>query len=128
MVKNIIGCLLMVFLTSCMAHNKEYYRNNPQALQAALKQCPKKQPATVSCEELSDIAQDLNRYAYELQLNPQQFGLKILNLQIQLATVNNELRKGNSEPTNLKDKIATSEQELKTRLAVVKWLESPETR
>ncbi|MGQ3887712.1 hypothetical protein ACQUW5_01615 [Legionella sp. CNM-1927-20] len=117
---------MMLFLTSCMAHDEEYYRNNPRALQAALKQCPNKQPS-IGCDKLNDIAEDMNRFAFELQLNPQRFGQKILDLQMQLAKIQDELKQ-NPTKSALEDKIIEERQELKTRLAVVKWLESPESR
>ncbi|STX51636.1 secreted endonuclease [Legionella busanensis] len=126
MVKRLIGCLMMLFLTSCMAHDEEYYRNNPRVLQATLKECPGKQPS-ISCDKLNDIAKDMNRFAFELQLNPQRFGQKILSLQIQLAKTQNELEQ-NPKQSMLKEKIDQDKQELKTRLAIVKWLESPESR
>ena len=118
---------MMLFLTSCMAHDKQYYRNNPQKLQAALKNCPEQQPKNVNCDVLKDIAQEMNRYAYELQLSPQQFGQKILLLQVQLAKMQDDVNQNSNQP-DLKDKIAQNQQELETRLAVVKWLESPESR
>jgi len=63
--------------------------------------------------------------AYQLQYNPQGFGHKILALQQTIATQQSELTTNNSP--ELKTSLAQNKQDLAYYLAVVKWLESPES-
>ena len=103
----------------CSAHDAQYYGLHPKDLQQAIAGCPGKQPRDLSCDQLKDIAYTVNQLAYQLQLNPQRYGQVILSLQEEIAK--QELSSNPSTPSILKDK----QLELAARLAVVKWLESP---
>ncbi|WP_028388440.1 hypothetical protein [Legionella fairfieldensis] len=120
----IAGILTMV--TACSTHDEQYYRGHPQALQKALGDCPARQPSGVSCETLADIALQINELAFQLQMNPQGFGKKILSLQENLAKQRIALQADNNQ-SELKTTIEKNEQQLAEHLAVVRWLESPES-
>lgn len=119
-----IRVFLLFFLISssalaCVAHDEQYYRLHPRALQEAIKVCPQKQACGVSCARLKQVALDVNKLAYELRLSPQDYGKKILALQELMA----------KQPVAASGAKASSQedykQELRARLAIVKWLESP---
>ncbi len=125
MLKYVLLACASLSLMACTPKNEQYYRQNPQALQLAIKNCADKSPSHLSCEQLTKIAENLNQIASELQRSPQGFGKKILKLQeeieqqeLQLTTTEN--------PTLLKKEIARNQTTLAEYLAVVKWLESPE--
>ncbi|MDI9818285.1 MULTISPECIES: hypothetical protein [unclassified Legionella] len=118
-------CALLT-LVACSARDEDYYRKNPQALQLAIKNCPEQAPAGLSCEQLTAIAHRINQLAYQLQISPQNFGRKILELQQTLAKQQAELEK-NPEQSEIKAIIEENKQQLSERLAIVKWLESPES-
>lgn len=121
----VMVCAMLV-LNACAAKDERYYRLNPQALQEALKECPQKQPAQVSCQQLQQTAIDVNLLAYELRMNPQGFGQKILALQEELAKQQQELTK-NPTQQGLQASIANNQKQLTEHLAIVKWLESPKS-
>lgn len=123
--KYLILILGLLGLTSCTVKDERYYQRHPQALQQAVKLCPNQHPNGMSCQQLMEIANRLNVLGYQLQYNPQRFGIKILSLQQTLADQHNELKKNNSD-SQLKDGIDQNKRELADLLAVVKWLESPE--
>jgi hypothetical protein len=123
--KYLIGFLLVCCLTSCTTRDAHYYRSNLKELQEVLKSCPEKAPAQVSCEKLSQIAQEMNQLSMQLQSNPQGFGRQILKLQHQIATLEADLKKHPTD-SSLKQSIAEAKRQEADYLAVVKWLESPE--
>ncbi len=118
--------LVALGLTSCTVKDKHYYQSNPKELQKALKACPDTKPEGLTCEELGDIGRQMNTLAYELQSSPQNFGSKILALQQTISSQKIELKKNQSN-AELKTTIEKNEKELADLLAVVKWLESPES-
>jgi hypothetical protein len=120
-----VAAMLMV-LVACSTQDELYFRTNPQQLQKAIDNCPEKQPSLVSCEQLAEIAEDVSKLAYQLQVNPQGFGKKILALQENLAKQKADLLTNPNQP-ELKIKIKKNEQQLVEYLAIVKWLESPES-
>lgn len=114
-------------LVACASQkNEAYYRQHPQLLQQAVQGCPGKQPAQLSCEQLVQISQGVNELAYQLQINPQAFGKSILQLQETLGQQQAALR-NNPDQAELKIEIEKNKQKLAERLAIVKWLESPES-
>lgn len=119
----IIGCCVLA-LSACQAQDVNDYRLNPARLQAAIKQCPARSPANVSCAELMDAAKDVNRLAYELQMNPQGFGSKIIALQEALVQQQQRLM-AQPRQTELALQIQAGQKQLAERLAIVRWLESP---
>lgn len=118
-----LGLLCMGFQAcSSNNHNNQlYYRLHPDILQKTLEKCPEHSDSAVSCDELNVIAKEVNSLAYELQNDPQGFGKVILTLQQTIAKQEKETSKNNVEAT-----IEKNKQELASRLAIVKWLESPE--
>src|SRR3990167_5882513 len=80
-----------LFLTSCANHDENYYRLHPRKLQEALKQCPQNPSSLVTCEKLKQLAVEISQLAYELQMNPQAFGQKIVVLQHKIATKQAEI-------------------------------------
>lgn len=115
-----------LILVACATQDENYYRKNPQALQQAVKNCPNKSSSEVSCEQLMKLAENINELAYQLQINPQGFGKKILTLQENLAKQQADLQDNPNQP-ELRKMIEQNKQQLVERLAVVKWLESPES-
>lgn len=117
--------LIALGLTSCNVKNEQYYLSKPKELQKALKACPNQAPQGLSCQQLEQIGDRMNRLAYQLQSNPQAFGNKILALQQTIASQQLELKK-NSTNKELQASLAQNQHDLVDFLAVVKWLESPE--
>ena len=125
MVKHLILSLATLLLVACSTHDEQYYRVHPEALQEALKKCPEQRPDALTCDELNRIALDVNQLVYSLQMSPQGFGTKIIALQVELAKQQSLLRTNPNQP-ELVSAIAALKQQLAMRLAIVKWLESPE--
>ena len=98
-----LSCATKIFAT----HPASYYWLNHEALEKAVAQCPKFSQKNIGCDELKSIAVRANALAYELREDPQAFGNKILKLQQDASTPENKIQ-------------------LAERLAIVKWLESPE--
>ncbi len=117
--------LFMAFtllLFSCSTENELYYQTHPQELQTALKGCA--QSSHLNCQQLRTIAITTNQMAMQLQSNPQAFGKKILALQESIAKQALQV-KTNPE---LKTSLEKNRLLLAQYLAIVKWLESPESR
>jgi|GEM_PF-1407338 len=121
----ILGLVAVSLLTACTTHDEQYYRTNPPALQQAIKDCSEQSSGQLTCDQLKAIAADVSQLAYELQINPQAFGKKIISLQNQMVAIQAQLKQ-NPNQTELTQSLHTVEQELKDRLAIVKWLESPQ--
>lgn len=124
--KYLILVLALSGLVSCRHHGEEYYRSSPEVLQKAMKACPNVQPGSLTCEQLTELAKRLGNLAYQLQSNPQAFGNKILAIQQTIARLKQELETSGSN-TQLKVELENNERDLLDCLAVVKWLESPES-
>lgn len=120
MTKYLFFGLLFINLTSCSAHDEQYYRDNPQQLQQIIKNCPTQQPSGVSCDQLRSVAIDLNQMAYEMRLDPLDYGKKIMALQTKLSILQQE----KDNPADIQS-IKTTQQELQQRLTVIRWLTSP---
>lgn len=117
--------LALIGLTSCANKDNNYYRSHPKELQAAVKACPDQQPKGLTCQQIGKIADRMNRLGYQLQVNPQAFGGKILALQYNIAEQQLHLKK-DANNAQLKASLDHNLHELAYLLAVVKWLESPE--
>ncbi|KTC74706.1 secreted endonuclease [Legionella birminghamensis] len=126
MIKHFVWGMAVLLSTSCSARDENYYRLNPEKVEQALKSCPAMSPGKISCNELKAVSARQNQLAYELQLSPQGFGQRILLLQIKLAEQKQALKENSSQP-ELKQLISQNEQKLAEYLAIVKWLESPES-
>ena len=121
MVKLLLMSLAALQLVACSAPNAQYYRLNPQELPAATKKCQQTGFNNANCQELQGVALQINQMAYELQSRPQGFGQKILALQQALAT-----SQQNAQLPENALLIKKIKQQLRQRLAIVKWLESPQ--
>jgi len=124
MIKYIILGVSSLWMTACSAHDEQYYRLHPKLLQQALQTCPEKQSANISCEQLKDIALRVNEFAYQLQIDPQGYGKKIILLQQIIAKQESTL-KTTPNQQELQTSLNENKQDLQERLAIVKWLESP---
>lgn len=112
-------------LTACVQKDVQYYWQHPDKLQAVLASCPSVQPQHIDCETLYTIQKTMSMLAIELQRNPQDFGKKIIGLQEHISKVTIQLKK---DPDNqsLHNTMMHLKTELDQRLAVARWLESPE--
>tara|TARA_B110001454_G_C12489790_1_gene337930 strand:- start:230 stop:613 length:384 start_codon:yes stop_codon:yes gene_type:complete len=117
---------LVLGLISCTDKGEQYYRLNPKALQEAVQGCPQIQPQGLSCEQLDNLAKRLAQLAYKLQSSPQVFGLSILDLQQTVSQQEKELL-ADPTKTDVKELLEQNKIHLADSLAVVKWLESPES-
>lgn len=113
-------------MTSCHGKNEHYYLTHAKELQVAIKSCPGKPPQGITCDQAEHLASRLNALGYQLQSGPQEFGKKILALQETIATQKAELA-SKKENAELKTALQNNQKELVDLLAVVKWLESPES-
>ena len=124
MIKYFILVMASLWVVACMAHDERYYNLHPNALQKVIAECPQKQPTGISCEQLKNIASQVNDLAYQLRLSPQGYGKEILALQEMIAKQEGLLH-GDTNQQEQQVTLAENKQQLEARLAVVKWLESP---
>jgi hypothetical protein len=124
MIKCSIFAMMSLWVSATLAHDVSYYKLHPKVLQQALNACPK-QTTSLDCEQLKKIASDTNILVYELRMDPQGYGQKILALQEKVAVLEAELTKTKSQEAQ--SVLKQNKQQLSERLAVVKWLESPES-
>lgn len=115
-----------LLLIGCSPRNENYYQTHPQALQDAIQNCPAKQPTSLSCEQLTRLAVSMNDLVDQLRPNPQAFGRKILVLQQTIASQETELKTKTDQP-ELKAALEKNQLLLQQYLAVVRWIESPES-
>lgn len=118
--------LVSLGLVSCTAKDEQYYRSHPKELQQALKSCPAEKPPLMTCDALHKLGERLNALAYQLQSSPQGFGAKILSLQQTIAQQEIELKENKRAPDS-NTSLINNKNQLADYLAVVKWLESPES-
>jgi len=123
--KAIIVLFFSLFTVSVFAADAVYYHLNPNVLQKVIQKCPTQQPEGLSCRQLTKIALQVNKLAYELRLDPQGFGQKILSLQEALVNQQEAVQQKPNQ-SELQVTLHHSQRELRERLAIVKWLESPE--
>ena len=119
-----LGLLVFLFgavfnVMACSPHDEQYFTVHPKLLQEAIAECPDKAPKLVNCDNLHKIAVKVNDFVYELRMSPQAYGKTILALQETIAT--QEL----AHQPELAPLIEKNKKELRERLAVVSWLESP---
>lgn len=124
--KYLMVILIAIGLTSCGKKNEHYYQLHPKELQNALKACPNQAPQGLTCQQLDQLGKHMNSLAYELQSNPQAFGSRILTLQQTIANQHLELKR-NNDNQELKISLVQNQHDLADCMAVVKWLESPES-
>lgn len=110
----ITSCFIF-WASFCSAGSDEwYYRLHPNVLQKELEPCFHSQKNDSHCQDLKRIAERVNALADELRFDPQAYGKKILALQEMVA-----------RPLAAAE-LNDNQRQLEARLAVVKWLESPE--
>lgn len=126
MMKPYVFLLTLLSISVCMADVNHYYKQNPLALQKAMRACPDTQPRGVSCDQLKIIAEQINQSAQELRMDPQGYGQRILALQALVVKQSSEVKKGEAH-SELQTSLKKNTQQLQERLAIVKWLESPES-
>ncbi len=119
-----IVVLLSLWTASSFAHDEAYFKVHPKELQQAFNKCHVKPTTSLNCEQLKLIAVRINALAYELRLDPQGYGQKILSLQQQIAAGESSAR-AHALNADVKMQLDRHKQNLNERLAVVKWLESP---
>jgi hypothetical protein len=124
--KYLVIIFITLGLTACSEKNEQYYRSNPKELQKAMRGCPKVQPEGMNCKQIENLGNRMNTLAYQLQFNPQEFGNKILDIQQTIAKQKLDLTLDGAKP-ELKAALEQNEHDLADYLAVVKWLESPES-
>lgn len=118
--------LISLGLVSCVSYDEQYYRVHPKKLQQALKNCPSEQPQGLTCDQVKQLSTRMNNLAYQLQSNPQGFGNKILSLQETIAK--QEIQASTKDASyDVNTSLTQNKQDLADYLAVVKWLESPES-
>jgi flagellar motor component MotA len=125
MIKLFVVIVAMIGISPCVAH-ENYYKENPKALQKVLQECSQNNPKGIDCDQLRVVANQISESVHELQIDPQGYGQRILALQELIAKQTSALQDGAAESelqTSLKENI----QQLQERLAIVKWLESPES-
>lgn len=125
MLRYVVMACAMFMLNSCAAHDERYYRLNPPELIQVMKACPEKQPRYLSCDELRPVFEEVSQMAYQLQINPQRFGYRILNLQQELGKQQTLLAQNPNQP-QLAATIEKKQRELSELMAIVRWLEAPE--
>lgn len=104
-------------VSACTSHDSAYFKVHPKVLQETIAKCPTEAPKLVTCEELHQIAIRVNEYVYALRMSPQEYGKSILALQETIGSQSNN--------SDLKAQYENNLQELRERLAIVSWLESP---
>lgn len=126
MIKIILLCFMSLGLVACTADDEQYYITHPKALQQAMHSCPGSSKVSISCAQLENIAKRLQRLGYQLRNNPQEYGKRILELQELVARQKASLRE-NMNQVELKNRLLKNQRLLQEHIAVVKWLESPES-
>lgn len=101
-------------LAGCDQFDHTAYQKNPQALEKAMKRCATETEEINPCKAIKRFAYQLSYLGYQLQLNPQAFGLKVLTLQMTMAS--------NHDP----EALQRMQEDLGIYLTVIRWLESPE--
>lgn len=122
--KYIVLIIASLWMAISFAHDEHYYSVHPNVLQKAIETCATKQPSDVSCETLKNIASRVDESAYQLRINPLEYGKIILSLQETIAKQEVALREGSNQH-GLQLSLNENVQHLQERLAIVKWLESP---
>ena len=120
-----VGFLLMFLVSACSVQDERYYIEHPKAMQNALDSCPARAPESIGCDKLHDLANKMSILAMHLRESPQDFGKQILALQESIAKNSADLTKNSAQP-KLQALLDRDKHDLTLRLAVVKWLESPE--
>lgn len=110
--------VLVALIAGCQqVRDDAYYLTHPEALFSELTLCKTDSSIRKTCEHLGSLAMVIQKIAVTLQEDPFLFGQEIIKLEMSCA--NSEIKQ--QEKTECNDN-------LKTKLAVIKWLESPERK
>lgn len=116
----------LVLFLPCVVQSQsveDEYLSNPVKLERALARCPNESPKGIDCAKLLDVEATVNRWISELRMDPQLFGLSIIDLQTTLAQ---EIEANQKRPSAaLQQEIEQNQKTLTGRLSVISWLESP---
>ena len=84
----------LMMLTGCKKETYADFIRNPDALNDAIAQCQNAQPAPTNeftfCDKVKYAADHLSAAIYEQQLNPEQFGARILDAETMLVKLKSE--------------------------------------
>lgn len=120
--KKYIMLIIVCWSSIGFAKSMNYYLANPQLVERELAACPATQPTDISCDALKQIAIKIDSLIYELHSDRLAYGQNILSLQ-EIIAKQRVLQSHNEESSNLNENINN----LNARLAVIRWLESPES-
>jgi chromosome segregation ATPase len=121
--KTLFWIFLSSCLISCSIDSTQYYKSHPKELQEALQKCPTPPSPSISCEQLQQMAVRIDKLAFSLRSNPQEYGLGILSLQEKISQQESMLQQ--KDDPALQEQLKHAKEELEARIVVVKWLESP---
>ncbi len=96
----------------------------PEDLQSAWKRCQSTAKDEVKCTALHAQLERLNHFAYQLRVNPLRFGQRVLTLQTWIAEQEDSMD-NNTLSREQRMLLSERRQQLRDRLDVIKWLESP---
>lgn len=126
----VLGILWLGYVAH--AHDMASLLSNPHTLQKTWEQCEAKTQNVNGCQKITRYYKLGIRALKYAENNPQNFGLKILKLQEQLATHAQKLpllKKAHaprSEILKIKRVIQKDREHVAVYLSVIRWLESPE--
>jgi hypothetical protein len=103
-----------IFLIGCFVSSVGAFSAiNPENVIKDWQHCQAQVPLNANCMAIGETAMQISQLADSMELNPQHFGIDIMELQDKLSSMPNSLQK-----TNLNH-------DLQLRLAVIGWLRSP---
>ena len=118
--------ILSLILVGCQKHDAYYYASHPKVLEQALNSCLEESKEALSCDELQAIASKMRQLTYQLQDNQLAYGQKILALQEQADSYQQQLAQ---HPTPaLLHSLKLVQEQIQAYLLPVQWLESPRSR
>ena len=97
----------------------------PKDLKASWKKCQSVAWDEQTCAPLRAHLETLNHFDYQLKINPLRYGRRVLALQELIAHHENMLHLSNATQAN-RLVLEEHRQQLRDRLLVIKWLESPQ--
>lgn len=86
---------------------------NPEEIIQKWQQCQSQSSLNSQCIALGEKALEISQLADSMEMNPQHFGIDIMQLQDKVSSMPNSEQKNNLS------------QELQLRLAIIGWLRSP---
>lgn len=114
MTQSVMGIIAGALGACTVQHDLAYYRTHPQAVFEALQACDVSTHEK-HCQQLQALGRSFRQWANDVKLNAQAYGQTIIALQQECV-----------KPSLTAAAKETCRQEVEMRLAVVRWLESPE--